>query len=131
MRYTLNVKKVDRVLMIRLMADESKDTEKLRKLVNLLPKENCGKCGYDNCGAFAVALVAGKASPFDCNGAIPNTKEICEILGIEVPEGAELLAVEHGRGHGGGHGHHKHGSHHGGNGHGKGDHHHAGSHHTR
>ena len=131
MWYTLHVKKVDRVLMIRLMADESKDTEKLRKLVNLLPKENCGKCGYDNCGAFAVALVAGKASPFDCHGAIPNTKEICEILGIEVPEGAELQAAGHRvHHHGGHHGHH---SHHGNHGHVKGgrDPHHSGRHHAK
>ena len=64
------------------MADEKSDGEKAKKIVSLLPKENCGKCGFDNCGAFAVALVAGKASPLDCHGPIPNVKEICETYRI-------------------------------------------------
>ena len=112
------------------MVNDTKNTEKLRKIVSLLPKENCGKCGYDNCGAFAVALVAGKASPLDCHKSRSSVKEICEVLGMEVPEGAELPAAGHGRGH---HGHH---SHHGGDGHhghgkGRGGHRHPGGHHAR
>lgn len=110
------------------MVNEIKDTGKLREIVKLLPKENCGKCGYDNCGAFAVALVAGKASPLDCHGPIPNVKEIYEILGIEVPEGAELQAVG-GKGHHYG-GHHDHRGHRGHHGYGLGvrGHHHSGGH---
>ena len=99
------------------MADESKDNEKLKKIVALLPKENCGKCGYENCGEFAVALVAGQASPTDCRKSLDRINEICEVLGIEVPEGAARLAEEHRKHHGhhehGHHGRHSHHSHHG------------------
>ncbi len=87
------------------MVNDSNDKEKLRKIVGLLPKENCGKCGYDNCGAFAVALVAGKASLLDCHGAIPNAREICEVLRIEVPEGAVQAVGHRGYHHGHHHGH--------------------------
>ena len=109
------------------MVNDAKNTEKLRRIVNLLPRENCGKCGYDNCGAFAVALVAGKASPLDCHKSLASVKEICEVLGIEVPEGAASPALTHGRGHHGRHGHHIH------HGHGRGGdgHRHPGRHHAR
>ena len=58
------------------MAEEPKDTEKLKKVVNFLAGENCGKCGFQNCGEFAVALVEGKASPVDCRKSLDNLKEI-------------------------------------------------------
>jgi Na+-translocating ferredoxin:NAD+ oxidoreductase RNF subunit RnfB len=96
------------------MSNTSRDTEKLRKIVNLLPGENCGKCGYDNCGAFATALADGKASPLDChNGDSSSVKEICEVLGIEVPEETASVSTRHGLSHHGGH-HDHHGGHHGG-----------------
>lgn len=56
-----------------------------------------------------MALVAGNASPLNCHGAIPNAKEMCEVLGIEVPGGA-VQAVGHRGYH---HGHHQHHGHHG------------------
>ena len=105
------------------MANESKDTEKLRKIVNLLPGENCGKCGFDNCGAFAVALLEKKASPLDCRKSHSSLKDICEVLGIEVTEGAELQVAGR-RGH-----HHGHHGHHGRSKGGRG-HHHPGKHHA-
>ena len=111
------------------MANESKDTERLRKIVSLLPKENCGKCGFENCGKFALALVAGKASPIDCRKSLDRVNEICQVLGVEVPEGAELQAVGlRGHHHGGHHGHH---GHHGGNGKGGDGHRHSGRPHAK
>ena len=100
------------------MADTGRDTEKLRKLVSLLPGENCGKCGYENCGAFAAALAEGKASPLDCRkNSRSSVEEICGVLGIEVPEGINLVSEGRGKGrHGGHHSHH-------GGGHGHGHHH--------
>ena len=68
------------------MAGDAKDTEKLRKLVDLLAGENCGQCGFQNCGRFAVALVERVASPADCRKSIGNLDEICQLLGVEVPK---------------------------------------------
>ena len=91
------------------------DTEKLREIVSLLPGKNCGKCGYENCGEFAVALVEGKAKPAECRKSLSKVKEICLALGIEAPSEQELK--EMGRGHG--HHHHVHHGHDGHHGHGR------------
>ena len=117
------------------MANSGRDTEKLKKIVSLLPGEHCGKCGFENCGKFAVALVEGNAKPVDCRKSLPMVKELCEVLGIEAPSEQELTAMGSGRGHGhhGHHGHHgKHG-HHGHHGHGRGmkGAHPSGGHHAR
>lgn len=40
--------------------------EDIKKIHELLPKRNCGLCGYDNCGKFAKAVAEKKASPFGC-----------------------------------------------------------------
>jgi Na+-translocating ferredoxin:NAD+ oxidoreductase RNF subunit RnfB len=94
------------------MAIEARDTEKLRKLVKLLPGENCGKCGYENCGKYAVALVEDNISPLTCRKSLGNIKEICEVLGVPVPENAAQIAEERWRRHAHRpHGHH--GPHHG------------------
>ena len=100
------------------MADTTKDREKLREIVQLLPGKNCGKCGHENCGKFAVALVEGQAQPADCRKNISNVKEICAILGIEPPSEQELQTLQKKHHHG--HEHHGHGDqHHGHHGHGK------------
>lgn len=89
------------------------DTEKLKEIVNLLPGENCGKCGFENCGKFALALVEGKAKPTECRKSNSNLKEIYSALGIEVSSEQELQVT--GRVHGNHthvhHGHHKHNGH--------------------
>src|SRR4030042_6562658 len=41
--------------------------EKARKIVALLPKQNCGKCGFTSCGEFAMAVAQENASPFGCH----------------------------------------------------------------
>ena len=93
------------------MAAEGRDVEKLRKLVKLLPGENCGKCGYDGCGAYAVALVEQGISPLTCRKSLGNIKEICEVLGVPVPENAAQIYEEHRKRHAGKHGPHGHGKH--------------------
>lgn len=55
-----------------------------KKVVALLPKTNCGKCGYDNCGKFAKAVAEGDASPFGCRENPVVGHRISEVLGIEV-----------------------------------------------
>src|SRR5512139_372000 len=99
---------------------DKNDLEKVKKTVNLLPQENCGKCGFENCGKFAVALVEGKASPFGCHKDPSAGDAICEVLGIEVTEemraSNETIASRGGH-HGGhhavgaGHSFHHHGHH--------------------
>jgi len=114
------------------MTSAEKDTEKIRQIVSLLPGEHCGKCGFENCGKFGVALAEGKAKPTDCRQGITRMKELCEILGIEAPAEQELQAVGWKRGHHG-HGKHSHGdrhhSHHGCGIH-KGGRHKPGGHHS-
>jgi len=104
--------------------------DKARKIVALLPKKNCGKCGYNNCGEFAIALAGGKASPYDCHKNQSSAREIAEIAGIELPERTGVQASAHGHHHlSGGIGHHfghHHGHHCGRHGHGR---HHEGGHH--
>jgi hypothetical protein len=40
--------------------------ENIKKIHDLLPKRNCGLCGYDNCGQFARAVAEKRVSPFGC-----------------------------------------------------------------
>jgi Na+-translocating ferredoxin:NAD+ oxidoreductase RNF subunit RnfB len=61
-------------------------TETLKKIINALPRANCGHCGYGNCGGFALAVYEGRASPFHCVVHYRAGYEICRILGMEVPE---------------------------------------------
>lgn len=106
------------------MPEEKTNVQKAREIVALLPKENCGKCGFENCGRFALAVIEGSASPFGCHHNPGAGYEICKVLGREVPEDAGVLAGSRGHHHGG---HHVHVSgHHGGHGRGhNGGHHHG------
>jgi hypothetical protein len=88
--------------------------EKARKIVALLPKENCGKCGFNSCGEFAMAVVQGHASPYGCRKQPSSDDKISEIMGIAVHKGNEqcdnnvkshhfrIPAQRHHRGFGGG-----------------------------
>ena len=42
------------------------ESSKLVEIVKVLPKQNCGKCGFPNCGAFAKAIIEGKTDYGDC-----------------------------------------------------------------
>jgi Na+-translocating ferredoxin:NAD+ oxidoreductase RNF subunit RnfB len=95
------------------MVTDQDRTEKARAIVKLLPGKNCGKCGFENCGKFALAAIGGEASPFGCRQDSSTGAAICKILGIEAAErnGVAAGSVErplgghgHGRGHGGHHG---------------------------
>jgi Na+-translocating ferredoxin:NAD+ oxidoreductase RNF subunit RnfB len=118
------------------MAGEASNGEKVRQIVKLLPRVNCGHCGFGNCGGFALAVVEGKASPFGCEVHPLAGNEICKVLGIENPEEVQKsfdeskygrmgipTATSMGRGRGFWHhgGHH---SHHSGHHKGGGRHHH-------
>ena len=65
------------------MAVSSK--EKIGGIYEVLPKLNCGLCGYDNCGQFARAVAEGRASPFGCRQNHWAGYRISEIIRMKVP----------------------------------------------
>ena len=121
------------------MTEEISNGEKARQIVSLLPKENCDKCGFENCGKFALAVIKGKAAPFGCHKNPSAGYEISKVLGIEVTEESQVPAGypefphrSKGLGHryscGHGLGHHRHGC---GHGRGREGYQHPGRHHAR
>jgi Ni,Fe-hydrogenase III small subunit len=65
------------------MAVHSK--EKVREIYEVLPKRNCGFCGFGSCGQFARAVAEGRASPFGCRQNPWSGYKISEIVGVKVP----------------------------------------------
>jgi len=59
--------------------------EKIGEIYELLPKLNCGFCGFGSCGQFARAVAEGKASPFGCRQNPWSGYRISEIIGAKVP----------------------------------------------
>ncbi|MBA7615414.1 hypothetical protein ES703_22695 [subsurface metagenome] len=59
--------------------------EKIKEILFILPKLNCGLCGFGNCGQFARAVAEGKASPFGCRQNPWSGYRISEIIGARVP----------------------------------------------
>ena len=59
--------------------------EKIREIYEVLPKLNCGSCGYGTCGQFARAVAEGRASPFGCRQNPWSGYKISEIAGVKVP----------------------------------------------
>ena len=106
------------------MTEEKTNVQKAKEIVALLPKENCGKCGFDNCGRFALAVIEEAASPFGCHHNPGAGYEICKVLGKEVPADVKVPVGSPECHHGGRH--HGLGHHGGGFGHGSG--HHGGDH---
>ena len=56
--------------------------ERVGKVRELLPSNNCGGCGYPGCDAMAEAIVAGKAQVSACPSiSADNLERIAEITG--------------------------------------------------
>ena len=72
--------------MVNVMLVKEDMKANVKKIVELLPKTNCGKCGYDNCGKFAKAVAEGNVSPFGCIENPAAGYRISDVLGIEVPQ---------------------------------------------
>ena len=54
----------------------------VEEVLGLLPRANCGACGYPSCIALAEAIVAGKADPTACKvGGESTANRIAEKLG--------------------------------------------------
>ena len=67
------------------MTGSISNKEKIREIYQVLPKLNCGLCGYGNCGQFARAVAEKRASPFGCRQNPSAGYKISEIIGIKLP----------------------------------------------
>ena len=71
-----------------MVPEKDDNRERLKRIVAQLPRLNCGQCGFDNCGHFAVAVTEGRASPFGCRQDPSAGHQILKVLGQEAPETA-------------------------------------------
>lgn len=63
------------------------------RIYELMPKANCGACGFPGCSSFVEALIEGKTPIEKCALLdAENRGKICEILGIEVKEKERKVA---------------------------------------
>lgn len=63
---------------------------KVEEILKLLPRANCGACGYPSCIEFAQAIASGKADPTGCKvGGESTANRIAEIVrsGVAKPAG--------------------------------------------
>lgn len=65
---------------------------RIDRVDDMLPRNNCGGCGYPSCRAFAEALVAGEVLPGQCGVASEEQRvEIATFLNVDV--GAQIKQV--------------------------------------
>jgi len=70
-----------------------KTDERVASIVEVLPKANCGACGFAGCDAFASAVINGDAPPTGCSaGGNAVAQKIAAILGTEVDKREKMLA---------------------------------------
>ncbi len=66
------------------------------EIEEVLPKANCGACGYGGCAAYAEAVVEGKADAGACLPGGPETAaKIAEIMDLAISEFVPKVAVVH------------------------------------
>ncbi|MCR4956056.1 MAG: RnfABCDGE type electron transport complex subunit B [Lachnospiraceae bacterium] len=62
-------------------------------ILDTLPGNNCGGCGYPGCSGCAAAIVKGEAAVNQCPvGGAPVAAKISEIMGVEAEEGVKQVA---------------------------------------
>ena len=72
------------------------ENEKVKEIRAALPGANCGACGFKGCNDYAEAIAKGEAKPNLCvPGAETTTKELSELLGVEVEEINDVIAFVH------------------------------------
>jgi Na+-translocating ferredoxin:NAD+ oxidoreductase RNF subunit RnfB len=77
--------------------------QKIKRIYQALPHQDCGFCGFDGCGHFARAVAEGRASPFGCKQDPMVGYTIKGILGGEAPayplrtDSLEVLGQEIGK----------------------------------
>jgi RnfABCDGE-type electron transport complex B subunit len=64
------------------------------QLEEVLPRANCGSCGFAGCAGYAEALVKGNAAAGMCSPGGPEVaKKIAEIMGVQIAEFVRKVAV--------------------------------------
>lgn len=59
-------------------------------ILEALPGNNCGGCGYAGCSGLAAAIVKGEAPVGQCPvGGSPVAAKVGEIMGVKAEEGAK------------------------------------------
>ena len=63
-------------------------------ILEVLPGNNCGGCGYAGCSGLAAAIVKGEAPVNQCPvGGAPVAAKIGEIMGVKAEEGERKAAL--------------------------------------
>ncbi|SFP92901.1 electron transport complex, RnfABCDGE type, B subunit [Lachnospiraceae bacterium XBB1006] len=63
------------------------------QILDVLPGNNCGGCGYPGCSGLAAAIVKGEAPVNQCPvGGAPVGAKIGEIMGVAAEEGVRKVA---------------------------------------
>lgn len=66
---------------------------RLDEVEEMLPKSNCGACGFPGCRALAEALVGGLALPGKCTVSSPEGRQrIADYLGVDVGAQEKVVA---------------------------------------
>ena len=82
------------VLAIASKVFAVKVDERLPKLTEALPGANCGGCGFAGCGAYAQAVLDGKAPIGLCAaGGAEAAKKMSEIMGVQAVEVEKTVAM--------------------------------------
>jgi RnfABCDGE-type electron transport complex B subunit len=72
---------------------KTEDNPLYLRIYELMPKANCGACGFPGCSGFVESLLEGKVSPSKCAMLDENSfSEICKLLGIEKDKKEKLVA---------------------------------------
>ena len=62
-------------------------------ILEVLPGNNCGGCGYAGCSGLAAAIVKGEAPVGQCPvGGDPVAAKVSEIMGVKVEAGVKKVA---------------------------------------
>ena len=70
--------------------------EKIVKVRECLPGNNCGGCGYAGCDALAEAIVKGDAAVNQCPvGGAPVAANISKVMGVAVSDSIKMVAFVH------------------------------------
>lgn len=70
--------------------------EKEAAILEVLPGNNCGGCGYPGCSGCAAAIAKGEAAVNQCPvGGAPVANAISSIMGVEAADTARQVAFVH------------------------------------
>lgn len=73
--------------------------EREEAILEVLPGNNCGGCGYAGCSGLAAAIVKGEAPVNACPvGGEAVGNKVAEIMGVEAQAGNKIVAFVHCKG---------------------------------